>query len=128
MHRDTKEFSVYALVVAKNGPKLIEATGDGGTKLSMGGRRIAAQHATLAQFANFLAMRTDRPVVDRTGISGAFDITLAWTPDTAPPGAANPNPSIFTAVQEQLGLKLEAAKAPIEILVVDRAEKIPAEN
>jgi uncharacterized protein (TIGR03435 family) len=69
----------------------------------------------------------DRPVIDQTGLKGRYDFTLEWTPDNVPPGDATA-PSLFTAVQEQLGLKLESRKAPVEIIIVDSAEKNPTEN
>jgi uncharacterized protein (TIGR03435 family) len=80
----------------------------------------------------------DRPVVDQTGLQGRFDFTLNWTPDETqfgglgvrvPPPADNASapPGLFTAIQEQLGLKLDPAKAPVEVFVIDRAEK-PSEN
>jgi len=99
--------------------------------------------ATLAQFANTLGMFVGRIVQDRTGLTGNYDINLMWTPDQMPPRAPgtpadqpirvngidiDPNgPSIFTAVQEQLGLKLDSQRGPVEMLVIDRAEK-PVEN
>jgi uncharacterized protein (TIGR03435 family) len=97
----------------------------------------------LAQFANSLGMFTGRIVLDRTGLAGNYDVTLTWTPDQMParaPGTPgdqpvrfngvdiDPNgPSIFTAVQEQLGLKLDSQKGPVTMLVIDRVEK-PVEN
>jgi len=91
--------------------------------LSVGG-------ASLSQLANSLSMFTGRVVLDRTGLTGTFDANLTWTPDQMPqrpPGAPelpiDPNgPSLFTAVREQLGLKLDSQKGPVEILVIDRAE------
>jgi uncharacterized protein (TIGR03435 family) len=82
----------------------------------------------MAQFAGQFSKRNsvDRPVIDKTGLTGAYDYKLEWGDD----GAANADvdaPSIFTAVQDQLGLKLEKATAPIEVLVIDRAAK-PSEN
>jgi uncharacterized protein (TIGR03435 family) len=101
--------------------------------LTMGG-------APLSQFANSLGMFAGRIVLDRTGLAGNYDINLTWTPDQMaqrPPGAPDPlvngvavdpnGPSLFTAVQEQLGLKLDSQRGPVETLVVDRAEK-PVEN
>lgn len=76
----------------------------------------------------------DRPVLDMTGLKGVFDFTLDWTPDESPSAKAEgaidapKSPSLLTALQEQLGLKLQGRKAPIEILVVDHAEKVPTEN
>lgn len=101
---------------------------------------MAVGGSTLTQFANSLGMFVGRVVVDRTGLSGAYDFNLTWTPDqmaNRPPGAPEPlvngvpvdpnGPSIFTAVQEQLGLKLDSQKGPIAVLVIDRVEH-PIEN
>ena len=87
----------------------------------------------MAQIANALAMRVNRVVVDRTGLSGAYEVELEWTPDQLPPGPPPPGapplppidpngPSIFTALQEQLGLKLESTKGPVDVLVIDSVE------
>jgi uncharacterized protein (TIGR03435 family) len=94
--------------------------------------QMSARSKPIAQLLPFFSQVTQRTVVDRTGLTGGFDADLSWTPDptspllgTAPPDAApfDPNgPSIFTAVQEQLGLKLEPAKAPLPALVIDRIE------
>ena len=84
--------------------------------------------APISALANQLSSVERRSVIDKTGLTGSYDIDLKWTPDDAPAGAdADTGPSIFTALQEQLGLKLEAAKGPVETLVVDHAE-LPAEN
>lgn len=131
LHRETKELSVYALVVAKGGSKLREVE-DGQTGFNMGRGQIKAQKAALRPFADRLSQYLDRPVQDFTGLTGVFDFTLTWTPDAsvAPGDASEPvsGPSIFTAIQEQLGLKLEARKGSIEVLVIDHAERIPVEN
>jgi len=90
----------------------------------------------MAQLANSLSMPARRVVLDRTGLTGNFDVDLQWTPDQmpqTPPGAPelppiDPNgPSLFTAVQEQLGLKLDSQRGPVSVLVIDRAER-PAEE
>jgi uncharacterized protein (TIGR03435 family) len=93
--------------------------------------------ANWSLFVRFLSQRLDRPVVDRTGLSGRYDFLLQWTPEVGEPRVdpgGNPlptadttGPSIFSAVQEQLGLRLESAKGPVEVLVIDRAE-MPDEN
>jgi uncharacterized protein (TIGR03435 family) len=81
-----------------------------------------------------LGRQLNRPVIDRTGLTGVFDFNLEWAPDSKPREAAGPatsaeaGTSLFTALQEQLGLKLEAGKSPIEILVVDHAERVPVGN
>jgi uncharacterized protein (TIGR03435 family) len=88
----------------------------------------------MAQFATVLSNVVQRVVLDRTQLAGAFDFRLSWTPDTIPQGAPPPGapalppadpdgPSLFAALQEQLGLKLESTRAPLEVLVIDRAER-----
>jgi uncharacterized protein (TIGR03435 family) len=80
-------------------------------------------------FAEFLSDEAGRPVVDRTGLSGSYEMTLDWAPDdAATPNDSTAGPSLFTALQEQLGLKLDATKGPLEMLVIDRAERTPTEN
>jgi len=92
----------------------------------------------MGNFRNFMqGYVMDRPVVDQTGIEGRYDFTLDWTPDEfqfstqgvkAPPAPDNaPHPDLYTAIQQQMGLKLEAVKAPADVMVVDRLEK-PSEN
>ena len=104
----------------------------------MGPRRLNATGVEILRILPMLSRMFRRSVVDKTGLTGKFDITLEWTPDEAPgvqaPSGAPPppvsdgtGPSIFTAIQEQLGLKLESQKGPVEILVIERAEK-PSEN
>jgi len=133
-HRETRETSVYAIVVAKNGPKFQPVEGganDGGVSSSAG--HMTAHKIPMARLATFLGSaraQLDRPVVDMTGLQGVFDLNLVWEPDR-PERAKNDGesgPSLFTALQEQLGLKLESRKAPVEILVVDAVEKTPTEN
>lgn len=136
VHRETKEMPVYALVVAKGGHKLTpNASPDGSPQSSMSSRSmIKAQRGTVEALANGLANIVGRPVRDETGLKGYFDFKVEWTPDRAPaaPDAAerppeNAGPTLFTALQEQLGLKLESRKGPVEIVVIDRAER-PSEN
>ena len=132
IHREGRMFQAYVLEVAKNGPKLEKAGPEGGSNTSSGRGTITAQRTTMDRFSDTLSRTMERPVVDRTGLEGAFNLKLEWTPDTAQPsktsGDGKPaesvlGPSIFTAIQQQLGLKLEGPKAPIEILIIDRAEK-----
>jgi bla regulator protein blaR1 len=141
-HREKKELSVYAITVGKTGPKLTKSEGDpnGLPGLFFRGLGVLpARNATMADFAGVMqAAVLDRPVIDHTGLAGRYDFTLTWTPDEfqfgglgmKPPTASNDSataPDLFTAMQQQLGLKLEATKAPAEILVIDRVEK-PSEN
>ena len=81
----------------------------------------------MAQLANMLANAAGHPVVDDTGLNGRFSYSLSFAPLSARPGDSD-SPDLFTAIQEQLGLRLEAKREPIEVLVVDRAERVPAEN
>ncbi|MGB7760513.1 MAG: TIGR03435 family protein [Bryobacteraceae bacterium] len=141
-HRDKKELSVFAIVVGKNGPKLTKSAGDpnGLPGLFFRGLGVLpARNATMADFAGVMQSAVlDRPVVDQTGLTGRFDFELKWTPDEtqfgglgvrAPAPSDDPAapPDLFTAMQEQLGLKLQSTKAPVEVLVIDHVEK-PSEN
>jgi len=143
LHRENREGSGYALVVAKSGSKLKQATGDedrpGIWRVSPG--PLTGRNASISQLARNLSLDLGLPVVDETGLAGAYNFTLTWAPGEnesrgaltmLPPDVAaqlplqrgDPNgPSIFTAVQEQLGLKLEARKTPVEVLVIDHVEK-----
>jgi uncharacterized protein (TIGR03435 family) len=123
VHRETREMTVYALVVSKNGPKLKEATDEGATQIAPDGRETVFERVGMGQLAGVIARTLDRPVVDATGLKGLYNFRLAWADDADPAEA----PSIFTALTEHLGLKLESRKAPVEMLVVDRIEK-PSEN
>ena len=162
LHRDTKDLPVYALVVAKNGPKLHEAApissavatpnpqGPKGPAFKGRGMRmtrgqLSGQEVTLQFLTDALSSQLGRTVIDRTGLKGSYDFTLQWTPDESqsqmfrgpgpggpespdsPPPPESSGPSIFTAVQEQLGLKLDSAKGPVEILVIDHVEQ-PSAN
>jgi uncharacterized protein (TIGR03435 family) len=131
VHRETKEMAIYALVIAKGGPKIRpsapDATGGSMVRASEKGLRMEASRGTMEQLARQLAGTSGRYVVDRTGLSGPYAFTLEWWPANRTPPPDSDVPSMFDAVQEQLGLKLEATKGPVEMLVIDRAEK-PAEN
>jgi bla regulator protein BlaR1 len=154
LHSDTKELPLYALVIAKNGSKLQpaksgdtypngfkgpEVHGGAGMILMEGdGGPVTGQGIPIRDLVNLLSQQLGRTVLDRTGLTGKYDFTLKWAPDEnrgppGPPGIDNSpptdslGPSISTAVQEQLGLKLESEKGPVEILVIDHVEK-PSEN
>jgi uncharacterized protein (TIGR03435 family) len=141
-HRDKKELPVYALVVGKAGSKLTKSAGDPNGLPGMFFTKIGSlqnRNANMTDFAGVMQTAVlDRPVVDQTGISGRYDFTLTWTPDESqfgglgvkvppPTDDASAPPGLFTAIQEQLGLKFESTKAAVEVFVVDRAEK-PSEN
>jgi uncharacterized protein (TIGR03435 family) len=140
-HHETRERPTYSLVVAKNGPKLHKALPDGtdpnGRKRpdGTGGNdestvipgKIVLQGASLSVLANLLSSQgLSHAVVDKTGLTGQYAITLRWSPDDI--GSSDASlPSLFTALQEQLGLKLEYNKNPIDIVVIDHIDK-PSEN
>ena len=135
LHRETRQLPIYVLVVGKNGPK-IHAVEDGQARTSGGAGILEATRITLQKLADLLARMTGQQVVDETGIKGVFDFTLKWSPDETQKGATpddaagsgSSGPSLFSALQEQLGLKLEGRKGPVEVLVVDHIEKAPTEN
>jgi uncharacterized protein (TIGR03435 family) len=125
-HRDMRELSVYELVVSKAGPKLAKSKGDpnGMPEQRGGAHAMTFANTSMADLALMLEFMMDRPVLDKTGLAGRFDFVLSWTPlDAAESTDPNAPPGMFTAVQEQLGLKLEAVKAPAEVLVVDAVER-----
>ena len=138
-HNEKRELSAFTLTVGKNGPKMAQSQ-TGGILPGIGGRgpgAIGVRNASMGDFAGFLQGRLlDRPVVDQTGLNGRFDFTLEWRPD--PPPNAGPNapqlppeiearPDLFTAMQEQIGLKLEPGRTQVEALVIDKVTK-PSEN
>ena len=142
VHWETRDLPVYAMVVAKKGPTLHPSKEpDGGFGTSVNNGQFTAHNITAAQLADALTQELSRElgrvVIDKTGIQGRYDFSLKWLPDTGtalmgdgtagPALPANSGASIFTAIQEQLGLKLKSAKAPVQVLVVDHAE-MPSEN
>jgi len=132
LHREKKELSVYALMIGKDGPKLQKADGGGGT-LRRGRGHLEAQMMSISGLANALSGVVDRVVLDMTELKGRYNFSLEWTEEgEAGAGSDNPplrsGPAIFTALQEQLGLKLQARKALVEIIIIDRAQKVPTDN
>jgi uncharacterized protein (TIGR03435 family) len=134
-HRETKVLPAYALVVWKGTPK-VKPSEQGRGAMRMGKGRIEAEKQVMFHFADILSQFVDRPVVDKTGLEGMYDFKLEWVPE-APVDLADPErratdtslgPSLFTAIQEQLGLRLEAQRLPVSVLVIDRAERVPTEN
>lgn len=135
VHREMQEMPVYALVVGKNGLKFKESAPDaspmGHYHWTGRNNEDTIPKASMDDVVNAIAnSMLDRPVLDKTGLTGTYDIKLTYTPDRKSNRESEPDLSdisIFTAVQDQLGLKLEAQKAKVQILVVDRVEK-PSEN
>jgi uncharacterized protein (TIGR03435 family) len=131
VHHETKPISAFALVVSKGGHKLHEATGPR-SYLTVRPGLIEGKQRSISELAGGLSRMLGRPVEDQTGLGAKYDLKLEWTPE-APGGAeigdaAEPELSLFTALQEQLGLRLESRKAPGDVVVVDHVEKIPTEN
>jgi uncharacterized protein (TIGR03435 family) len=130
LHRETREVPMCALVVGKGGLKIKEGEfGRSSTSASPG--HLTAQKTPMEKLTDFLAGQLGSPVTDMTGAKGFFDFTLEWTPDARPGEATSdnvPGASIFAAIQEQLRLKLEVRKGPLELLVIDHVEKIPTGN
>jgi len=159
-HRETREMPIYALVPARSDRQLgaglrvstvdcAAMRGRGGPAgsppgppppgqrplcgMRMGPHEVAASGVLLVQLTQVLSQLTQRIVIDRTGLTGNFDIDLSFTPERMPQGPMPPGvtlppidpngPSLFTAVQEQLGLKLESDRAPVEVLVIDHVER-----
>jgi len=137
IHRETRVGAIYELVVAKGGPKLKPTAGpDANGRVGMFGRPgyWTATNQGIGVLVGTLARQIGRPVSDRSGLADKYDFTLTYTPELAQPVSGDhrpealppvdPNvPSIFTALEEQLGLRLESARGPVEVLVVDNAEK-----
>lgn len=132
-HHETRETTVFDLVVAKTGPTLTPAGQATPSRPQQPatvvmGRHINFPNATIENFADFLGSQLDHLVRDATGLTGEYAIRLVWTPDSA--GAPDPNgaPPLPDALQEQLGLRLEAKKAPVDMLMIDHIDRTPTEN
>jgi len=152
VHTEARDLSLYTLVLDRRnrrlGPRIQPSTVDCAAQLgsgapppppengkvppcaieNRGGRHLIANGVSMPQFANLLSFPTHATVVDRTGLTGSFNIELEWTPDQELAGAegATPTPnavSIFTAMKEQLGLRLESHKGPVDVTVIDHIEK-----
>jgi uncharacterized protein (TIGR03435 family) len=129
VHRENKEMPVYALVVSKNGPKIVK-TGNNYTQeraLSLrrsvaGTMELTGVRAPLASLARQLSNQVGRLVVDKTELKGNFDFKMTFAPDLAD----SEGPSIFTALEEQMGLKLDAQRGPVEVIVIDGVEHASA--
>lgn len=127
VHLEQKEVLVYSLVVGKNGPKL----SPGGPVSPYISRpapgKFVGTNASMGSLAGALGGQLGRPSVDDTGLQGGFDFTLTWTPDNPDTAGDTTGPSLFSALQDQLGLKLETKKLMMDAIVVDQARK-PSEN
>lgn len=122
LHKETRTMQALVLEVGKNGPKLEKsAGGEAVTDGRHGG--MVLKNSTMDAFAERLARVTSMPVLNQTGLEGLYNLKLLWTPDGDHPESADAPPDLPTAIREQLGMRLQAKKAPVEVLVVDNAEK-----
>jgi uncharacterized protein (TIGR03435 family) len=145
IRRETREMAVFVLTVGKEGSKLIPHTGDPptpGQRNRLGFGTMSVKQFGMPLLVSHLERELWSKVIDRTGLTGEYDFTLTWRPEPtghypgealglppqldAPPPPETNGPSIFAALQEQLGLKLESRKAPVEIIVIDGVEKASA--
>ncbi len=156
LHRESKEMPVYGLVEAKSGIKIRAVAQPGGPRgeemaivkrqegrdgfpvvdlptsglvieTRNGAARITAKEVTMARFADFLVRQAGRPVFDETKVPGVYTFELYFTPE-GPNASSSPEPDLFAALTQQLGLRLDASRGPVELVVIDRANKEPAEN
>jgi uncharacterized protein (TIGR03435 family) len=129
LHHEQREMPVYALTVSRGGPKMVANTSDPDGWFdqqngSANGRHVEAlKNASMADLTEILQFHVDRPVVDQTGLKGRFDFKLQWTVDDTQATAPDAPPGLFTAIQDQIGLKLDRVKAPAEVLVIDKVER-----
>lgn len=142
-HQEERELAIYALIGAKNGPRIQAATDGGGSRPGLSTRRgeagieITGRAASITSLVKALSNQLDRFVLNKTGLNGTYDFKLTFSPDPAPrpPDSRErgddassrvdtSGPSIFTALQEQLGLKLQAERGPVPVLIIDDARKV----
>jgi uncharacterized protein (TIGR03435 family) len=133
MHRETRKLGALELVVETGGPKFQELGPDPGYNIavSRGREQLSAQKLSMRQFVEILGSIVDVPLVDKTGITGVFDVKLQWIPESTPADSRTADvpagADIRTALRDQLGLKFVSAKLPLEILVMDSLNK-PSDN
>jgi len=136
IHRETRQLPVYILNIARGGPKFKALDHDRGMNIQITGNSIRLESGEIPRLAQLLSTAAGRPVIDRTGLSQRYDLSVIW--DDAPvreggvpgldtPRAPGDNGSVFTAVQNQLGLRLDPQRAPVEVIVVDRIDR-PSPN
>jgi uncharacterized protein (TIGR03435 family) len=122
VRRETRTMQALVLEIGKRGPNLEKSPG-GESKTDNGRGSLIVKNTTMDRFAEVLSRQTELPVVNRTALDGVYNLKLLWTPDNENPNRPDSPPSLFTAIQEQLGLRMQSQKAPVEVLVIDRAEK-----
>ena len=136
LRHETKEMPVYALIVAKGGVRMTESKEGDGSSMSTNNTRMTCTRCTMESLAVSLSGMTGRIVHDETGLAAKYDFKMEWAPDAKPAGAERPDgaqaefastpegPTLFTALQQVLGLKLEPKKGPVDVYVIERAEKL----
>ena len=134
IRRETRTMPIYSIVAAKGGPKL-KPVEEGAKQGAQYGNMIVDKKFEISRLAPMLSLSLNMPVVDKTGLTGEYDMNLKWTPDPAAPAfgdvrdpadipAPDPSrPEIFTAIKEQLGLELKAEKGPVDVIVIEHAER-----
>jgi uncharacterized protein (TIGR03435 family) len=142
VHRETRELPEYSLEVAKGGPKLVDSetsspSGNAAAGIQRSCGQMIGTKTTTANLSLMLSRQLDRPVLDHTGLTGKYNFRFEWTPEAGPCSVPNTPPeiapvpsnapSIFTALQETLGLRLESIRGPVDSLVIDHADR-PSEN
>ena len=130
-HRETRTVAGYTLVIGKAGLKIRAAEPGGEPHTNTSGTRFVGTKVTIDRLDQFLSNLLDRPVVNKTGLQGLFDIDVHYVWEDPTFGASTQpsnGPTIFTALEEQLGLKLQAEKLPFEVVVVDHIERVPTAN
>lgn len=131
VHRETRQLPVYVLLPGKGPAKVKPASPDGEATLSGAATGAFFHNQPISRFTFMLTRRMDRPVLDKTGLTGVYDYTIDLSGlgfNGQPPQDPTAGPSIFTAVQDNLNLRLEAQRAPIEVLVIDQVDRMPLEN
>lgn len=131
LHREPKPVRHLELTVGKKGSKLPASQEGAATRpINYGRGRLFYDHQSMHNFAVLLSRQLKQPVLDLTGLTGFYDVHLEWAPDDVPAETADaePLPDIYRAVEEQLGLQLELKKTPIDVIVIDRAAKVPVAN
>jgi uncharacterized protein (TIGR03435 family) len=126
-HYETRDAPGYVLLVAKGGPNLEATRGDKppGYRVYVGPGKLKGLNWSMAYLATMLQTSAGLPVIDKTGIAGSYDIDLQFAPDLA---TDTPLPTLFTALREKLGLELKSQKIPVQFLVIDHVDRVPAEN
>lgn len=139
VHQESRIMPVYELTVGKNGPKMREVDPSQFIDQILRSPRFARGHLTMPRLARLLTAILDRRVLDSTGLTAIYDVNLQWTPNeaNAPSGTADPlpplppasnQPGLFQAIEQQLGLKLEAGRAPAKVVIIDHVERVPTPN